>query len=89
MSNNDLYNIKLHPKVDKKITLKVQSASASTGSGVLDVSKNENGLVITNSDQTQKVITIVQTKDGKLVDEYGNVLLPYPIQVVVLGDSEV
>lgn len=89
MSNNDLYNIKLHPKADNKIVLQVKSASASSGSGVLDVSKNENGIVITNADETQKVIKVVQTKDGQLVDECGNVLLPYPIQVVILGDSEV
>lgn len=34
-------------------------------------------------------INLVHTEDGKLIDEHGEVILPFPIKIKMLGDSEV
>lgn len=46
-------------------------------------------LKIKRVDGTVQTITFVKSVNGLLTDENGNILLPFPINIKVLGDSQV
>lgn len=60
---------------------------SETGIEIVRGNTDSTGVVCEPADVT--VINLVHTKDGKLLDEDGNEILPFPIQITVLGDSEV
>lgn len=89
--SNDICKIRLKLNQTKAIKLHIdQTKSGGSGivDGVVSVDKDTNGINVLYSDGSNKVINLVHTKEGKLVDENGNELLPGPIKIVVLGDSE-
>lgn len=91
MMCNDLCKIKLKLKEPDAIKIKVDAGRSSgiTTDGVVSITKDDRGLNVLYSDGSTQVISLVYTKDGRLLDENGNELLPGPISIEVLGDSEV